>query len=223
MPSPESSSALGSSTAPGSSTALLVLDFQVGLAEKPFAATALANVTRAVETARHHGLLVVYSRVGFRTGYSEVAPWNPVFEPYAAADLLPVGASRLAPELAPTAGEPVVRKSRFSPYAGTDLTMLLRAQRISEIAVAGISTSGVVLAAFLHAENEDLPTTILQDACADPDDQLHGTLVRHLFPRSAVVTTVDDWQPLRSCSRTGHVAQQTTSNEDRLQGSSPIR
>jgi len=83
--------------------------------------------------------------------------------------------------------------------------MLLRAQQISEIAVAGISTSGVVLAAFLHAENEDLPTTVLQDACADPDDHLHGTLVQHLFPRSAIVTGVDDWQPTRTRTGSAHV------------------
>jgi nicotinamidase-related amidase len=180
---------------PESSTALLVLDFQVGLAEKPFAATALAKVTQAVEAARRHGLLVVYSRVAFRAGYPDVASWNPVFGPYAAQNQLPVGASKLSPELTPTDAEPVVEKSRFSPFAGTDLDVVLRSQRISEIAVAGISTSGVVLAAFLHAENEDLTVTVLKDACADPDDQLHDTLVERLFPRSAIVTTVDDWQP----------------------------
>ena len=180
---------------PESSTALLVLDFQVGLAEKPFAATALVKAAQAVEAARRRSLLVVYSRVAFRAGYPDVASWNPVFGPYAARNQLPVGASKLAPELMPAAAEPVVEKSRFSPFAGTDLTVLLRAQRITEIAVAGISTSGVVLAAFLHAENEDLPVTILEDACADPDGRLHDTLVEHLFPRSAIVTTVDDWQP----------------------------
>lgn len=192
---------------PESTTALLVLDFQVGLAEKPFAAFALAKAIQAVEAARRQGLLVVYSRVGFRTGYPEVANWNPVFGPYAAHNRLPVDASRLSPELTPAAGEPVVEKARFSPFAGTDLTMLLRAQRITEIAVAGISTSGVVLAAFLHAENGDLPVTILKDACADPDDQLHDTLVEHLFPRSAIVTTVDDWEPLhtRSAAPLGEV------------------
>jgi nicotinamidase-related amidase len=180
---------------PESSTALLVLDFQVGLTETPFAKAALVKAAQAVEAARSEGLLVIYSRVGFRSGYSDVAGWNPVFGPYAAQNLLPLGASMLAPELSPADDEPVVVKSRFSPFSGTDLTVVLRSQGISEIAVAGISTSGVVLATFLHAENEDLPVTILRDACGDPDEQLHGTLAEHLFPRSAVVTTVDDWQP----------------------------
>ncbi|MFD9324744.1 cysteine hydrolase family protein [Streptomyces sp. NPDC060065] len=185
---------------PESSTALLVLDFQAGLTEKPFAKAALGKAVQAVEAARRQGLLVVYSRVGFRSGYSDVASWNPVFGPYAAQNLLPVGASKLAPELSPAEAEPVVVKSRFSPFAGTDLTVVLRSQGISEIAVAGISTSGVVLAAFLHAENEDLPVTVLKDACGDPDEQLHDTLVEHLFPRSAVVTAVDDWQPSQTQS-----------------------
>ena len=52
-----------------------------------------------------------------------------------------------------------------------------------------------VLATFTHAENHDLPITVLTDACADPDGELHAVLVTKLFPRSASLTDVAGWTP----------------------------
>ena len=182
-------------TLPAGRTALLVLDFQVGIADQPYAGDALAAALDAVDQARTAGLLVIYSKVAFRPGYIDVAPWSTAFGPSAANDLLPPGASRLVEQLDPRPGEIVVDKDRFSPFAASGLETVLRSQRVEHVVVAGVSTSGVALATFTHAENHDLPITLLSDACADPDEDLHAMLFANLFPRSATITTVADWRP----------------------------
>ena len=176
-----------------SRTALLLLDFQVGLADQPWAKPAVANARTALSAARTRRMTVVFSKVGFAPGYPDVAPASKAFWPYRDRDMLPPEASRLIDGFAPTSGEAVVDKNRFSPFAGSKLASILRSQLITHVVLAGVSTSGVVLGALTAGENDDLEMTVLSDACADPDPELHEALVNRLFGRSADVQTTEQW------------------------------
>ena len=59
--------------------------------------------------------------------------------------------------------------------------------------LAGISTSGVVLSTLRQAADLDYRITVLADACADPDPEVHRVLTEKVFPRQALVTTTDEW------------------------------
>lgn len=71
--------------------------------------------------------------------------------------------------------------------------MLLRGAGADSLVLAGISTSGVVLSTVRQAADLDYRLTVLADACADGDHEVHRVLLEKVFPRQAVVTTTDEW------------------------------
>lgn len=179
------------------STALLLMDFQNGIAGRPGFEPAIESASRALAAARGAGMPVVFIRVAFRDGYPEVSPNNMAFSQItgSAGDSMHADspATQVVDALAPEAGEQVVVKKRFSAFAGNDLEMLLRARWIDHLVLGGVSTSGVVLSTVRQAGDLDFGLTVLSDACADSDQEVHRILLDQVFPRQATVTTVDEW------------------------------
>ncbi len=95
--------------------------------------------------------------------------------------------------LTPLDGEPVIVKRRVSAFSGSDLDVLLRGAGADTLILAGISTSGVVLSTLRQAADLDYRLTVLADACADTDEEVHRVLTEKVFPRQALVTTTDEW------------------------------
>ena len=62
-----------------STSALLVLDFQLGVGDQPYARSAAARAAVAVEMARKAALPVVFSRVKFRPNYVDISSRNQAF------------------------------------------------------------------------------------------------------------------------------------------------
>jgi nicotinamidase-related amidase len=67
--------------------------------------------------------------------------------------------------------------------------------------LTGIATSGVVLSTLRQAADLDYEITVLRDACADGDAEVHRVLLDKVFPRQATILDTDEWlsqlQPLR--------------------------
>jgi nicotinamidase-related amidase len=95
--------------------------------------------------------------------------------------------------LAPRPDEPVIIKRRISAFSGSDLDVLLRGANANALVLGGISTSGVVLSTVRQAADLDYRLTVLADACADPDPEVHRVLTEKVFPKQALVTTTDEW------------------------------
>lgn len=176
-----------------SDTALLILDFQVGIGDQPYAKTAAQRAAAALNAGRAAGLPVVFSKVNFRAGYRDVADSNKAFALIKMKKLFPPGTSKLISIRQPGHDEIVVDKDRFCAFSGNDLKEVLRSTGIKHLVMAGVATSGVILSTFTLAADEDYSITILSDACADPKPSLHEELMTNLFPRSATVLTVDQW------------------------------
>jgi nicotinamidase-related amidase len=175
-------------------TALLVMDMQNGIVER-FGDAVLEPAARAIAAARGAGLPVIYVRVAFRAGYPEVSPRNPTFA--ALRDAGTMGqddeATAIHRALAPQARDVVVVKRRVSAFAGSDLDVVLRAGGIEALVLCGIATSGVVLSTLRQAADLDYGLTVLRDACADRDDEVHRVLLDKVFPRQAEVVAVAAW------------------------------
>jgi nicotinamidase-related amidase len=177
-------------------TALLVMDMQLGILRNLTDATALiTNVKKTITHAREKNIPVIYVVVGFRPGFPEVSPNNKSFS---------ASKSRFAnenmaefmtvhPDIVPAVGEVTVIKRRFSAFTGSDLEVILRAYGAQHIVLTGISTSGVVLSTTREAADKDYRITILSDACADMDEEVHRVLTTKVFPRQADVISVEDW------------------------------
>jgi nicotinamidase-related amidase len=176
--------------------ALLVMDFENGVVSRqPDGPQALEQAGDAIAHARMLGIPVVYVRVAFREGHPEVSPHNRIFSriaedrDYVESD----STSQICERITPAPGDLVVTKRRVSAFAGSDLEIVLRAQDIKTLVLAGISTSGVVLSTVRDAADRDFSIIVLSDACADVDPSVHDILLEKIFPRQAVVMRVREW------------------------------
>jgi nicotinamidase-related amidase len=180
------------------STALLVMDVQVGIVARFGGGERfLAAVAQALAAARSTGIPVFFVRVAFRPGYPEVSSQNRSFSAVAktAGDMFTdtSPATQLHPALAARADEPVVLKKRVSPFAGSDLEILLRSRGVTRLVLSGIATSGVVLSTVRDAADRDYELVVLTDACLDQDDEVHRVLLTKVFPRQAEVVSIAEW------------------------------
>lgn len=181
-------------------TALLVMDAQQEIVERLPAevgtSLALSRIGDAIQAAREHGVPVIWVLIAFRDGYPEIDPTNRLLSGVVRREGLLRSSARTAvhTSLRVLESDVVVMKPRTDSFFGTDLAILLRAQRVDQLVLAGFTTSGVVLSTYLTAVDSDYAVTVLADCCADRDPALHETLVSRLFPSRGVAQTVDAWR-----------------------------
>jgi nicotinamidase-related amidase len=125
------------------SAALLVMDYQVDALTRSMTAAqsadAIARVPDLLGMARDAGMMVIHVVVAFRPGHPEVSPRNFGFSALKAKGIAVAGSEGAAihPAAAAREGEPIVVKHRVSPFVGTDLETLLRANGIDTLVLAG--------------------------------------------------------------------------------------
>lgn len=176
--------------------ALLVMDYQVGIAERYAGDPALiSRLAGAIAAARTAEIPIVFVRLAFRDGYPEVSLQNRIFGPLSkGTGLLETDAeSSIVGALQPQSRDIVVTKRRVSAFSGSDLSVVLRSLRVDALILAGIATSGVVLSTLREAADRDFRLLVLSDACADSDSEVHAVLMQKIFPRQAQVLTVQEW------------------------------
>jgi nicotinamidase-related amidase len=175
--------------------ALLIMDVQNSIVERfvdsgPSLLEAQGQAAAAARTSR---IPVVDVRVAFRAGAPEVNRNNRIFAALADSSTLASNgpATQIHPAVEPQPGDIVVDKKRVSAFAGSDLDMILRAQRVQTLVPSGIATSGVVLSTLRQAADLDYGLVVPRDACADAEE-VHRVLLDKVFPRQADVLTVDE-------------------------------
>jgi nicotinamidase-related amidase len=176
-------------------SALLVMDFQTAVTEMVASNkdALLSRTSKLIDATRQAGMKVIYVVVGFRAGYPEVSPRNQSFGPIRESGRFAAGAAgtEVHVAVAPRSGEVVVTKHRVSAFTGTDLEMILRANGVETLVLAGIATSGVVLSTLRHAADVDYRLVLVADCCADRDPEVHRVLTEKVFTRQATVTTAE--------------------------------
>lgn len=172
-------------------TALLIMDYQQEVVTRIAARDPglLERAATVLASARAARIPVIYIVVYFRAGYPEISPHNRSFAAIRASGRLLEGSpgTEIAPQVAPQPGEPVVAKRRTGAFSTTDLETILRAQGITTLVLMGIATSGVVLSTVRWAADMDYELVVVEDCCADGDDEVHRVLTQKVFPRQAAV------------------------------------
>ncbi len=155
----------------------------------------LDTVDAAIGVARSRGIPVIFVRVGFRVGAPEVSSNNQSFARLITSPDLGESdpLTQIHPRFDLRPGDVVVVKRRVSAFAGSDLDVVLRAKSIDALVLCGIATSGVVLSTVRQAADMDFRLTVLRDACADLDDEVHRVLMDKVFPRQATVLETAAW------------------------------
>src|SRR5580658_10193005 len=116
--------------------ALIVIDLQKGVAGMPTVHPASEVIGRAAQLARafrERGLPVVLVNVtGAAPGRTDAGPRNFSF---------PADWTELVPELERQPGDYIVTKQRVGAFIGTSLDVYLRQHDVTQIVLAGVSTS----------------------------------------------------------------------------------
>lgn len=167
--------------------ALILIDFQRGFVDPDgFVAVQGRDVSacrhavdRAVglaEAARRAGMKVIWTRHVLRPDYADGGLLISEIRPR----LGQMGAlKRGTPDIEITAGAQVapadwiIDKPRYSAFVGTDLAVLLAANGIDALVVAGVTTSMCVESTVRDAAQRDLRCFVAQDAVADFDLARH--------------------------------------------------
>ncbi|MBV8681845.1 MAG: cysteine hydrolase [Caulobacteraceae bacterium] len=133
-------------------TALLVVDVQTGVVAKAHARDeVVANIASLVETARRGGAPVIWVQH--------------------VSDELPRGSEawKIAPELSPAGGEPLVEKSYGDAFEETSLESLLADLRVGSLVVAGAQTDACIRATLHGALVRGYDVTLVSDAHTTDD------------------------------------------------------
>jgi nicotinamidase-related amidase len=177
--------------------ALLVMDLQPSVLSLygGDASKLLSNTEQSIGVARSMGLRVIFVRVAFRIGHSEVSGRNKMFSGLIGTEFLVDGSpgSEIDPKIKPDVTDVIVTKHRVSAFYETDLDQVLRAQGIERLCLAGYATSGVVLSTVRDAADRDYKIMILGNCVADNNPSLQRTLLENVFPSQA--TVVDSLNP----------------------------
>ena len=134
--------------------------------------------------------MVGYVRVGFSPDYAECPPGSPVFSKAKENGVFTLGSwgTQVFDGFAPQEGDPDIVKHRVSPFYGTKLEPLLRAQGVKRLILCGVSTNGVVSAAVREGHDRDYACVVLEDCCAGATSEEHDFALAGLR-RYAQITT----------------------------------
>jgi nicotinamidase-related amidase len=166
--------------------ALVVIDMQKGIVAAPTAHPAseiAGRIARLARGFREHGLPVVLVNVaGGPPGRTEVQP----------ALARPEGWTELIPELDRQPGDHTVTKLQLGAFYGTALEPILRRNGVTQVFLAGISTSVGVESTARNAYDHGYNVVLVVDAMTDRNPDAHRHSVETIFPRIGETTTTDD-------------------------------
>ena len=180
-----------------SHTAVLIMDYQNDIVSglTVHHPALLDRAAAVLSGARLAGIPVIYVIVCFRPGYPEISERNPLFRSLKAAGRLVEGTPGAAihHHVAPQPTEVIVTKRRVGAFGTTDLDSILRAHQVTRLVLLGIATSGVVLSTVRWAADADFDLIVLEDCCADADEEVHRVLMHKVFPRQATVVQAQEF------------------------------
>ncbi|HOD66119.1 MAG TPA: isochorismatase family cysteine hydrolase [candidate division Zixibacteria bacterium] len=100
--------------------------------------------------------------------------------------------SEIHPDLAPAAGEKVIAKHRYSAFYGTDLEIVLRGLRITDLVITGVMTNLCCESTARDAYFRDYRVFFPADAAGSVSEELHlAALMGLAFGFAHVTRTAD--------------------------------
>ncbi len=167
-------------------SALVVIDLQKGIVpahlDTPVDRRRGAGDRLAAEF-RRHGLPVILVNVTGR------APGRTETVRSGAGTALPAGWSDLIDELDVQPTDHLITKRRRSAFHDTGLDTLLRDLGVTQVVLAGISTSSGVESTARAAADHGYHVVLATDAMSDPDTEAHRHSVERVFPKLGETAT----------------------------------
>jgi nicotinamidase-related amidase len=160
-------------------TALIVIDLQKGIAGHPLIhplSGILERTRELIDAFRAKDLPVVLVNVAGR-------PPGRTEQGSRSSRTLAESWTELLPELGQQPSDIVVTKRSWGAFATTDLDAHFRAKSVTQVVVAGVSTSVGVETTARQAYEQGFNVTLALDAMTDGSIEAHEHSVRNIFPR----------------------------------------
>jgi nicotinamidase-related amidase len=150
----------------------------------PSSSDVVQAAVRLAKTFRDQGLPVVWVNVaGGAPGRTDTP--RP-------SGTRPADWAELVPELDVQADDHLVTKQQLGAFSGTSLDQFLRRNGVTQIVLAGISTSIGVESTARAAYDKGYNVVLVTDAMADRDPAMHSHSIEKVFPRLGERCTVDE-------------------------------
>jgi len=194
-------------------SAFLVLHFQNGVAHPDGVwgknlypqvqkNNSVANTQNALAAARARGMMVIYVNIAWRPGFPEL-PANTCGLLAEAKEknecLVGSWGAKVIDELQPQDGEIIVTNFGSDGFEGTDLDLILRANRITDLYVAGQCIEHVVETTIKRSVNMGYTTTLLSDCTSGFTDQNYDAMLA-ILPLYATLITSGDFVSLSAAA-----------------------
>lgn len=130
---------------------------------------------RVLDGARQAGAQVVYSRVAFQEGHSDLVTNIPLLGVVAQQGSLLDGtpASEIIDELKPETDDWIIANPKVSAFASSDLDEKLRSAGIDTVVLLGVATNISVESTGRSAGDLGYRVVVVEDACAAADQATH--------------------------------------------------
>ena len=158
-------------------TAMIVVDMQNDFVvpgsalETPAAREMVPKLAEALRICRDAGIKVIYTAHVHRRDGCDMGRFRELHPAIANREVLvdDTPGVDIYPELAPAAGEHVIKKHRFSGFFGTDLDIILREWGVDTVIISGTTTENCCHATARDAMFRNYRVVFLSDATATYD------------------------------------------------------
>ncbi len=186
----------GHSSGFGERPALLIVDFVVGFCDpdKYGGGNILPAVARTrvlLAAARRHHLPIAFTRIVYAADGADAGAFClkvPGLDRFTEDN--PDG--QVVADLAPRAGEYVIRKKQPSAFFGTDFQAWLIGKGVDTVMVTGATTSGCVRASVVDAMSSNFRTIVARDCVGDRALGPHEANLFDMEQKYADVLTADE-------------------------------
>ncbi|HWC80440.1 MAG TPA: cysteine hydrolase [Pseudonocardiaceae bacterium] len=163
--------------------ALVVVDLQKGIVSDAIAHVVPSAAALAKAFREHDFPVVLVNVTGSAPGRTDRR------RPHGGTGAFPPGFADIIDELDRQPGDHLITKRRRSAFHDTGLDTLLRDLGVTQIMLAGVSTSSGVESTARSAYDHGYHVVLATDAITDPDAELHRHSVERVFPKLGETAT----------------------------------
>jgi nicotinamidase-related amidase len=145
------------------------------------------------DAARGARVAVIYTRVAWKSDYSDLFPNSPLLDMIVQKKCLVDGRDQaeIVPQLSPHPGDVVVTHKRVSGFTDSDLDEMLRARGIETVLFAGVATNASVEGTARQAADLGYRTVIISDACSAADQSAHDASLNSMGLLAEIATSAE--------------------------------
>jgi len=179
-----------------STTALVVIDLQKGIAAMPTqpydAKTVIQNAAKLAAAFRKNKMPVFLVRVATSAdGKDRLVPVVDGENPWG-KNKMPSDWSEIVPEMGPEESDFIITKKQWGAFYGTDLDLQLRRRQIENVVLCGIATNIGVESTARFAFEYGYQQIFVEDAMSSRSAEDHNFTVKTAFPRMGRVRSTED-------------------------------